>query len=103
MNKLFDLEKSKQEWEALKKEFAKIDSDAHDALSRADSSYHGEQFADHLVYSFYLQKMNYKKCGYCRGTKVLCSSAGVCDHDGKSCNENNNCGEFAPTQCKHCY
>jgi hypothetical protein len=44
----------------------------------------------------------YKQCEYCHGTKLLCSGAGQCDHDGRDCNKNDNCGEYTPALCKYC-
>lgn len=44
----------------------------------------------------------YKQCEYCHDTRLLCSGAGECDHDGRDCSESDNCGEYTPALCKHC-
>ena len=34
------------------------------------------------------------------GLKIICKGAGKCDHDGSTCNENDNCGSYEPITIK---
>ena len=45
---------------------------------------------------------DYTQCQFCHGTKRLCRDAAKCDHDGRDCDKNNNCGEYVESVCKHC-
>lgn len=45
---------------------------------------------------------DYAKCHFCNDTKILCSGAGACDHDGSGCSAEDNCGEYKPTVCHRC-